>query len=74
MIPSISVIMSVFNAEKYLHRAIDSVLGQSFEDFEFIIINDASTDTSLDIINSYNDKRIKLINKPKNKSKFLIPS
>lgn len=67
MIPSISVIMSVFNAEKYLHRAIDSVLGQSFEDFEFIIINDASTDTSLDIINSYNDKRIKLINKPENK-------
>ncbi len=59
--------MSVYNAEQYLAEAIDSVLIQTFKDFEFIIINDASTDKSLDIINTYKDSRIKLINKEKNK-------
>lgn len=65
--PQISVVMSVYNAEKYLVQAIDSILNQTFTDFEFIIINDASTDTSLDIIHSYHDVRINLINKPFNK-------
>ena len=51
--------MSVFNGEKYLSEAIESVLNQSFTDFEFIIIDDGSTDSSKNIINSYNDKRIK---------------
>ena len=58
----ISVIMSVYNGEKYLREAIDSILNQTFKDFEFIIINDGSIDKSLEIIQSYNDDRIKIVN------------
>jgi glycosyltransferase involved in cell wall biosynthesis len=59
----VSVIMSVYNGEKYLSKAIDSILIQTFTNFEFIIIEDGSTDKSLEIINSYSekDKRIKLV-------------
>lgn len=56
--PKISVIMPVYNSEKYLREAIDSVLSQKFSDFEFIIVDDASTDKSLEIIESYSDPRI----------------
>ena len=42
--PKISVIMPAYNAEKYIAEAIDSILGQTFGDFEFIILNDCSTD------------------------------
>ncbi|WP_263357934.1 glycosyltransferase [Acidicapsa ligni] len=51
--PSISVVMSVFNAERFLREAIESILEQSFRDFEFIIIDDGSTDGSSSIIESY---------------------
>jgi len=54
--------MSVYNAEKYLHEAIESILNQTFTEFEFIIVNDGSTDTSLKIIESYKDERIVIIN------------
>jgi glycosyltransferase involved in cell wall biosynthesis len=57
----VSVVMSVFNEEECLTDAIDSILSQTFTDFEFIIINDGSTDESVNIINSYNDERIVLI-------------
>lgn len=50
--------MPVYNGEKYLRESIDSILSQTFSDFEFIIINDASTDSTEEIINSYNDDRI----------------
>ena len=56
--PLISVVMAVFNGAHYLHLAIDSVLTQSFRDFEFVIIDDCSTDNTPDIISSYNDERI----------------
>lgn len=59
--PLISVLMPVYNGEKYLPEAIDSILGQTFPDFEFIIVNDGSTDSSRDIILSYNDLRIKYV-------------
>lgn len=59
--PVISVIMSVYNGEKYLREAINSVLSQDFSDFEFIIIDDGSTDKSLEIIRSFSDKRIRII-------------
>jgi glycosyltransferase involved in cell wall biosynthesis len=58
--------MSVFNGEKYLNEAIESILNQYFSDFEFLIINDASTDSSQDIILSYKDSRIKFINNDQN--------
>jgi glycosyltransferase involved in cell wall biosynthesis len=60
--PCISVIMSVYNAEKYVGDCIRSILGQTFAYFEFIIINDASTDKSPEIIKSFKDKRIRLLN------------
>ena len=66
--PKISVIMSVYNTEKYLTEAIESILNQTFNDFEFIIIDDHSTDNSSTIIKKYQnkDKRMKLINNLKN--------
>lgn len=65
--PLISVIMSAFNAEKYLKEAIDSILNQSFADFELIIVNDGSEDTTETIILSYNDMRIKYLKNTENK-------
>ena len=65
--PSISVVMPVYNDGPYLNEAIDSILCQSFSDFEFIIINDGSTDNSLDIIKSYRDPRIILLQNKTNK-------
>ena len=55
---SISVIMPVYNGEKFLREAIDSILTQSFKDFELIIINDGSKDNSKLIIDSFDDERI----------------
>ncbi len=57
----VSVILCVYNEEKYIGKAIDSILNQSLDDFEFIVVNDGSTDSTLDIINSYDDDRIRLI-------------
>lgn len=62
----LSVIMSVYNGKKYLKQSIESVLSQSFTNFEFIIVNDASTDNSLAIIKEYEDPRIRLINNETN--------
>ena len=59
MILKISVVMPVFNEEKYVGKAIESILNQTFTDFEFIIIDDGSTDDSVKIIKSYKDARIK---------------
>ncbi|MFA6136378.1 MAG: glycosyltransferase [Candidatus Paceibacterota bacterium] len=61
--PKISVVMSVYNGEKFLKGAINSILSQTFTDFEFIIINDGSTDKSLDTIKTYQDPRIKIISR-----------
>ncbi|EMO6185137.1 TPA: glycosyltransferase [Proteus mirabilis] len=61
--PKITVLMSVYNDEKYLQESIDSILNQTFKEFEFLIINDGSTDNSLSILkeNAKKDLRIKLI-------------
>ena len=64
--PRVAVLMSVYNGEKYLREAIDSILNQTFKDFEFLIIDDGSTDNSSDIIRSYTDPRIRLIQNEKN--------
>lgn len=63
----VSVIMSNYNTpEEYLRQAIESILNQTYENFEFIIIDDCSTDNSLKIIESYTDKRIKIIRNEQN--------
>jgi hypothetical protein len=59
--PEVSVIMPVYNAQEYLSQAIESILSQTFTNFEFIIIDDGSTDNSLNIIKTYDDPRIVLI-------------
>src|SRR5688572_6223180 len=60
--PKVSVIMPVYNGEKFVQDAINSILNQTFSDFELIVINDGSNDSSLQAISSYNDPRILLIN------------
>ncbi len=64
--PKISVIMPAYNAEKYIGEAIDSILKQTFTDFEFIIIDDCSTDSTAEIIKSYTDERIKYYKNERN--------
>jgi glycosyltransferase involved in cell wall biosynthesis len=59
--PALSVIMTVYNSERYIEKSITSVLGQSFKDYEFIIVDDGSTDNSINIISSIRDNRIHLI-------------
>lgn len=59
--PKISVLMPAYNAEKFINEAIKSILNQTFTDFEFIIINDGSTDNTEAIILSYTDPRIRYI-------------
>lgn len=63
-IPKVSVIMPMYNAETHVCQAIESILNQSYIDFDFLIVNDASTDKSLALATSYakKDKRIKIIN------------
>jgi len=56
--PLVSVMMAVYNSEKYLREAIEGILNQTYTNFEFLIINDGSTDKSKDIILSYSDPRI----------------
>ncbi len=58
--PTISVIMPVYNVAPYIYRAVSSVLNQTFADFEFIVIDDGSTDKTAEIIRSFQDSRIRL--------------
>lgn len=61
--PLISVVMSAYNAEDYIADAVSSIISQTFKDFEFIIIDDGSTDKTKQIISRYNDPRIKVISR-----------
>lgn len=67
-LPKVSVLMSVYNSSRFIIESVESILGQTFKDFEFIIVNDCSTDNSLNIIKKYakQDKRIVLIKNKKN--------
>jgi glycosyltransferase involved in cell wall biosynthesis len=67
--PQVTVLMPVYNAGAYVAEAIESVLTQTWRDFEFLVINDGSTDDTLAVIKRYNDPRIKLIDQ---KNKGLI--
>lgn len=63
----VSIGIPIYNADQYLRLAIDSVLRQTYNDFELLLVNDGSTDNSLEIMNSYDDPRIKIINDGVNK-------
>lgn len=64
--PRVTVAMPVYNDGSYIREAIDSILAQTFKDFELLIVNDGSTDDSAAIIASYNDKRIRVLQHKKN--------
>ena len=62
----VSVILPVYNSQSYIKRSISSILNQTYEKFELIIVDDGSTDNSVNIVKSFQDKRIKLfLNKHK---------
>jgi len=63
----ISVLLAVYNGELYIKEAIDSILSQTFSNFEFIIVNDGSTDSTVKIIKGYKDSRIVYIDNATNK-------
>src|SRR5947207_6875965 len=64
--PTVSVVMTVYNTRRYVAEAVESVLGQTFHDFEFIIIDDGSNDGSRGILNQFaaRDPRIRLVSRP----------
>ncbi|MDR0726562.1 MAG: glycosyltransferase [Rickettsiales bacterium] len=64
--PKVSIVVPIYNVEKYLNECLDSIVNQTLKEIEIILVNDGSTDSSLDIITSYADKdnRIVVINKP----------
>lgn len=59
----ISIIVPLYNKEKFIKKTLDSVLNQSFKDFEVLVVDDGSTDSSITVVQSYQDKRINLIKK-----------
>lgn len=64
--PRVTVLMAVYNGAAYLRQAIDSIVAQTFHDFEFLIINDGSTDDSRAILESYDDPRIRILDNHEN--------
>ena len=65
-LPQVTVLMPVYNGVAHLREAVDSILAQSFADFEFLIINDGSTDGSSELLRAYSDPRIRLLDNPVN--------
>lgn len=65
--PEISVLMSVYNGEKYIQEAINSILNQTYQNFELIIVNDGSVDKTREIIEAYKEPRIVLFNLEENR-------
>lgn len=66
VMPQISVLMAVYNGVPYVQWAIESILAQTFTNFEYIIVNDASTDDTLELCQRYSDPRIHIIDLPEN--------
>ena len=66
----ISIIVPVYNAEKYIRETVESVLAQTFDDWELLLVDDCSTDSSREIINGFDDPRIRLIKQPENKGAY----
>ena len=64
--PAVTVLMTVHNGGPYLRTAIHSVLAQTYRDFRFLIVDDASSDDTRDIIRSYDDPRVELMVLPQN--------
>ena len=57
-LPKVSVVMATFNAEKFIRHSIQSALNQTFSDFELIVIGDACTDNTAQVVNGFEDSRL----------------
>lgn len=66
MPPTVTVLIPVYNSERYVREAIDSVLGQTFPDFELIVVDDGSTDRTAEILASARDPRLRILRNPRN--------
>ncbi len=66
----VSIVVPVYNAGKYLHETINSVLAQTFGDWELLLVDDCSKDNSREIVESYTDERIKLVEQPQNSGAY----
>jgi glycosyltransferase involved in cell wall biosynthesis len=64
--PAVTVLMPVHNAGAFLREAVDSILAQTFKDFEFLVINDGSTDGAFDALRTLRDPRLRLVDNPRN--------
>lgn len=64
--PTVSVVLPAFNAEKFVGEAIESILAQDFTDFELIVIDDGSTDGTLEIMRSFDDERVRVVSNSEN--------
>lgn len=64
--PEVTVFIPVFNRERYIGSAVESILGQSFSDFELLVVDDGSTDDSCGVVESYRDARIRLVRNENN--------
>ncbi|MFN8713360.1 MAG: glycosyltransferase family 2 protein, partial [Bacteroidota bacterium] len=65
-IPTVTVVLPVYNAARFLAQTIESILAQTFTDFELLVINDGSSDASMDVVRRFQDKRIRIVENPKN--------
>jgi glycosyltransferase involved in cell wall biosynthesis len=65
--PLVSVILPAYNSERFLHKAIESILNQAYRNFELLLINDGSTDSTRQIMQSFSDERIRIIDNHGNK-------
>jgi glycosyltransferase involved in cell wall biosynthesis len=64
--PTVTVLMAVYNGERYVAQAVESILAQTYRDFEFVIVDDGSTDSSREMIERYSDPRIRLVSNSEN--------
>jgi glycosyltransferase involved in cell wall biosynthesis len=64
--PAISVLLPTYNAERYILQSVQSVLGQTFDDFELLVVNDGSTDRTLEVLSSITDPRLRILDNPHN--------
>ena len=64
--PKVSVVMSVYNGAEFLRESVESILSQTYTNFEFVIVNDGSTDQTSKILSEYEDRRILCIDNGKN--------
>ncbi len=65
--PELSIVLPFFNSEKFIGESIAGLLGQSFRDFELIVVNDGSTDKSMEIVQGFNDERIRILHNEGNR-------